>query len=164
MSHFEFAIAVVLLHEGGYVDHPADPGGETNFGITKRDFPHLDIRGLTREQAAAIYRDHYWKPIYDKITSPWVAAKVFDMAVNMGGRQAAQLVQRAVGVVADGIFGPVTVAAVNALDEAACLAAIKEQQAGFYRMLANRRQSMQVFLKGWLARAEWPKQGEQGVA
>ena len=53
MSHFDEAIKVVLAHEGGYVNHPKDPGGETNHGITKRDYPHLNIKELTKEEAAA---------------------------------------------------------------------------------------------------------------
>ena len=82
MARFDMSIETILKHEGGYVNDPDDPGGETNFGISKRQYLKIDIASLTIEQAKMLYRQDYWK--YDEIISQPVATKVFDMAVNMG--------------------------------------------------------------------------------
>lgn len=152
MSHFEKAILSVLKHEGGYVNHPNDPGGETNFGITKKVYPNLDIRKLTVEEAKEIYRRDYWLSGLDDLPYP-VAAKIFDMVVNMGTRQAIKLVQRAVDVSDDGILGKGTLAALKVHPDA--LQRICNQQELFYNQLVVRKPQMKVFLKGWLKRASW---------
>lgn len=153
MSYFDRAIKPVLQHEGGYVNDPVDPGGETNFGITKRNYPQLDIKHLTVEEAIEIYRRDYWRPIYDEMTDGDAACKIFDMAVNMGHRQAHKLLQRGVGVDDDGVFGPVTLAAANGchnLTDRLC-----KQQAKFYQVLVMKRPALHKFLNGWLSRARW---------
>ncbi|KKL48233.1 hypothetical protein LCGC14_2327530, partial [marine sediment metagenome] len=96
MASFDKAIPTILKHEGGYVHDPLDPGGETNFGISKRAFPELDIKNLTSGQAVDIYRERYWlHHIYDGIVNQDIATKVFDLAVNMGHRAAHRLLQKA---------------------------------------------------------------------
>lgn len=83
-ENFEKAIEFVLKWEGGYVNNPHDPGGETNWGISKRSYPHLDIKGLTKEQAIAIYKKDYWEKCgCDKLDYP-LDIIVFDTAVNCG--------------------------------------------------------------------------------
>lgn len=149
-SNFDKAIPFILKHEGDYVNHPDDPGGETNFGITKRDYPHLDIKNITREDAIDIYRKVYWFSALDQLPFQ-IAAKVFDMVVNMGRVQATKLAQRAAGVVDDGVFGPKTI---DALKDTP-ISKIINQQVMFYSMLATRRPKLKVFLKGWLSRANW---------
>lgn len=85
MADFEQAVALVLKHEGGYVNDPTDPGGETNFGISKRSFPALDIRSITRDQAARIYRNEYWSEINGyQISDQSYANSLLDFAVNCG--------------------------------------------------------------------------------
>lgn len=153
MSYFDRAIRFVLQHEGGLVNDPADPGGLTNRGITKRDYPHLDIASLTEAETIEIYRKDYWRPVYDEMADADAACKVFDMAVNMGHRQAHKLLQRAIGALDDGVFGPKTLEAANNchnLTERLC-----KQQAEFYQNLVLKRPAMQKFLRGWLRRAEW---------
>jgi len=161
MSYFDRAIKYVLQHEGGYQNDPSDTGNQstgefqgTNFGITAKNYPHLNIRELTQEQAIEIYRRDYWRPIYDEMTDGDAACKLFDMAVNMGHRQAHKLLQRATGNNnADGIFGNVTLGMANAtpdLVDRLCAA-----QAEFYQELVRKRPVMGKFLKGWLRRAEW---------
>jgi len=108
---FRKAVEIVLRHEGGLVDHPADPGGLTNFGISQRAYPGLDIRNLTREQAAAIYHRDYWLPVKGDELPPEVATVLFDMAVNMGVSRAVRLLQRSLNVPQDGLLGPRTIAA-----------------------------------------------------
>jgi len=153
MSVFDRAIKYVLKHEGGLVNDPADPGGLTNRGITQRDYPHLDIAALTLTETIAIYRKDYWRPVYDEMTNEDAACKIFDMAVNMGHRQAHKLLQRGVGVPDDGVFGEMTLAAANQCEN--LVDVLCEQQAAFYHTLVSRRPVMGKFLKGWLKRANW---------
>lgn len=107
-SDFSAAVALILAAEGGYVNDPNDPGGETNFGISRRQYPDLDIRALTRDQATVIYKRDYWTPVRgDSI--PWpLCAYVFDAAVNQGVFPAIKMLQRALDTVQDGLLGPVT--------------------------------------------------------
>lgn len=113
---FDRAVDLILQHEGGYVNDPHDPGGETNYGISKRAYPDLNIKEITRDDAKQIYRRDYWDAIRaDEMPEP-VAVGVFDMAVNAGNRTAVQLLQRIVGVKDDGIVGPVTLEAVRKHD------------------------------------------------
>jgi len=153
MSYVDRAIGYVLKNEVGYVNHPADPGGETNYGITKRGYPNLDITNLTKAEAIQIYHRDYWHPAYDRLVNEGAAIKLFDMAVNMGHKQAVKLLQRAIGVTDDGIIGPVTIRTANNtlhLIELLC-----QQQAAFYSMLVAKRPSLQPFLRGWHRRAAW---------
>src|SRR5690606_11925483 len=157
-TRFEQAIEVVLEHEGGYVNDPADPGGETKYGISKRAYPHLDIAGLTREQAIEIYRRDWWDRYgYDRICSPDVAAKAFDLAVNMAPAVAHRCLQRALHacgqrhVTIDGVLGPQTIGAANAVrPRAALLAALRAEAAAYYRALVERRPELAKFERGWL--------------
>lgn len=80
---FDKIISFVLEEEGGYVNHPSDPGGETNFGISKRQYPDVDIKGLTKPQAIEIYRRDYWKDEWEKLGFP-LATCMLDTAINMG--------------------------------------------------------------------------------
>ena len=91
MTDFEKAIAFVLKWEGGYVDNPADPGGETKFGISKRAYPSFDIKNLTEEQAKAIYRRDYWEKMGCNALAWPMNLVVFDTSVNMGCSKAAEI-------------------------------------------------------------------------
>jgi lysozyme family protein len=108
---FPRAVALILKHEGGYVNDPADPGGETNFGISKRAYPAEDIRAMTPARASAIYERDYWRRAKcDEL--PWpLAVQVFDMAVNAGVGPAVKMLQKVLGVTTDGVIGPKTLAA-----------------------------------------------------
>jgi len=166
MTKFEYAIEKTLQHEGGYIDHPADPGGATQMGISLRWYKeHVDpeatastIIGLTKERVLDLYEKYFWKPEYDLIHEKDVAAKVFDMAVNMGERQAVKLVQRACqacgkNIEDDGVIGQKTLQAINSAEVDTMLAAIRATQAGFYRGLVMKKPSNEAFIKGWLRRA-----------
>lgn len=112
---FDDAFEIVLGHEGGFVDHPADPGGATNFGISQRAYPGEDIRGMTVERAKEIYRRDYWGPAGCDALPPGIRLHVFDAAVNSGPRAAAKWLQRAVGETEDGVVGPRTVQAASSI-------------------------------------------------
>lgn len=138
MSNFAKALSVVLHHEGGYVNHPSDPGGETIYGISRRSHPDVWAKGRpTLEDAKRIYHRDYWLPIKaDAMPFP-VALMVFDAAVNAGNRRAAILLQRALRVTADGSIGPVTLAAANRADTRTLVNHIAAERIVFNSGLSN---------------------------
>lgn len=110
--NFEQAFALVISpeYEGGYVNDINDPGGETKFGISKRSYPSLDIKSLTREQVKPIYKADFWGPAgCDAVPVP-LKYPLFDFAVNSGPRRAVKTLQKRLGVLADGSLGPITLA------------------------------------------------------
>jgi lysozyme family protein len=145
---FDEAFEALIGHEGGYVNDPRDPGGETKFGISKRAYPSVDIRNLTLDGAKAIYRRDYWAPIGCDNLPAALRFHVFDAAVNSGLRQAVQFLQRAVGVAADGRLGPVTRAAVMAADPASLAARYSGARLQFMTELTT----WPTFGKGWARR------------
>lgn len=127
MDHFNKSLRLVFGHEGGYVNNPNDPGGETKFGISdRRDglmdghadidgdrVPDVRIKLLTLEQAGRIYWREYWQPLRCDELHPSIAYVLFDTAVNTGNRQAVRLLQRGLQITDDGLIGPATIAAAN---------------------------------------------------
>src|SRR5690606_31473517 len=158
-ERFLRAVEVVLDHEGGYVNDPRDPGGETKYGISKRSYPDLDIASLTREQAAEIYYRDWWQRYgYGRLQDEAVATKLLDMAVNMGPAAAHRLLQEALvfldnPVAVDGIIGPQTVAATNKADPKRLLQVLRWMAAHHYYRIAAQRPQSRAFLIGWLRRA-----------
>lgn len=166
----------LIDREGGYVNHPADRGGATCWGITEavaRAHGYRGaIRALPRDEAAAIYRRLYWlRPKFDEVAgrSPALAAELFDTGANMGPAVAATFLQRALtalnrngrdypDLVPDGRIGPATLAALDAFlavrgrqGETVLLRAIEALQGERYLRLAERRPANEAFLYGWLA-------------
>ena len=112
---FQTVVKMVLKHEGGYVDHPTDPGGETNFGISKRAYPDVDIKKLTPSTAAEIYRQDYWNRICGDKLPAGVAVVVMDYAVNSGTSRASKALQQVCNAGKDGVIGPHTLHAVHVM-------------------------------------------------
>lgn len=149
---FEKAMKFVREAEGGYYNHPNDPGGETMYGITKRDYPDLDIKNLSREKADEIFYNDYWVPsIAEKLPEP-AYISYFDSAVNTGRTQANRFLQRALGVSADGVVGPITLKAVEKADPKDLAYKIIDQRQKFYELLTESKSKLKVFLKGWTNR------------
>lgn len=147
---FSDVIPLLLISEGGYNNDSADPGGETKYGISKRSYPNEDIRGMTKERAAEIYRSDYWNLIQaDKLPS-WLRYTVFDFAVNAGVKRAVVGLQRLAGVKADGIVGPKTLEAAKTVS----LEEYTNYRAAYYRDLVKERPRLKKFLDGWLYRTE----------
>lgn len=156
---FDTALQFVLGFEGGYSNHPQDPGGATNLGITQRTLDAArakhpawglpaDVRGLKRAQAARIYRADYWDAVRGDELPAAVALLAFDCAVNQGVSRANRLLQEAVDVTPDGIIGPRTLAAVR---EASQTTLIREYAlARAFAYIATGR--MTVFGRGWFRR------------
>lgn len=159
MANFDKAIVVVLKHEGGYINNPKDPGGETNFGICKRSYPNIDIRNLTFEQAAKIYKRDFWDRYkVGEINDDDIATKLFDLSINLGERETAHVAQRALRAIGqiineDGIIGEITIAAINNSKADLLLTGLKCEAAGFYRMLVAEKPTDHIFLNNWLSRA-----------
>jgi lysozyme family protein len=162
MAHFEEAVEKTLAHEGGYVSNPNDPGGETNFGISRRSYPDVDIRNLSVDQAVEIYRRDFWLPVYEGIRSQRAANMVFDMAVNHGAAAAHRLAQEACrtfrfALRVDGQFGLLTLGALNGatlVDEDGLLRELRARRAELYARIALARPSSGGFLLGWMRRNE----------
>lgn len=112
---FEEALQKVLKHEGGYVNNPADPGGATNYGITKAVAVQYGYTGPMRtipiDTVAAIYRRNYWDRVKADEFPIAIRYPLFDAAVNSGPKQAVTWLQRAMNIPVDGIIGPQTIAA-----------------------------------------------------
>lgn len=158
-SKFEYAMKYVFKNEGGYVNIPSDPGGETNYGISEKSFPDVDLKNLTKEKAKEIYKKNFWdKCNIDSIISYCIAAKVLDVCVLCGTITGIKIVQRALlacdwRVKWDGILGTNTAHAINSVSEAACLAAIKSEVSAYLRSLIKENPKLNVFKKGWMKRA-----------
>ena len=155
---FVRAVAIVFLHEGGYSNNPADPGGETKFGISRRSYPDLDIISLTRDEAAGIYYRDWWvKYGYARLPEA-VGIKLLDFAVAapIPAHKALQRALKACGeaVDDDGRIGPQTLAALETADAKAVVAAMKSEFAGYCRLISVKRkiEGLPSFEAGWLAR------------
>lgn len=146
--NFDQAFSVLMQHEGGLVDDPNDPGGLTKFGISHRAYPALDIRNLTLDQAAAIYRADYWGPSGCEAVPDALRMDLFDMAVNSGVRTAAKCLQRAVGETEDGAIGPETLQAIQSMPVARLLARFNGERLDFLASLP----AWENFSKGWARR------------
>lgn len=170
MGNFERAHAFTSKWEGGFSDHHADPGGTTNFGISlgflraqglevgdidgDGDIDAEDIRALTGEDAARIMRREFWDALGLDGVKPLCAAVVYDTAVNMGPAFARKMAQKALGVPADGVWGPVTRAAMRTCDDGKTAAAMCHIRRARYHELVQNNAALGAFLKGWLRRVD----------
>ena len=153
---FARCLDMIFAHEGGFVDHPDDPGGATNMGITHktlaawRDVPVTvaDVRALTRAEAGEIYRANYWNALHCDGLPAGVDLVVFDFGVNAGVGRAAKLLQRLVHVEQDGQVGPITLAATRAMDAAHIVEAFSAGRMDHYRALRH----WDTFGRGWTRR------------
>lgn len=151
-------LALILKHEGGYVDHPEDPGGATMKGITLATFSAFKGKSMSKDELRAIsdadvntiYKDQYWDALNCDDLKSGVDLLAFDMAVNKGVRRAVRLMQRGAGAVEDGVLGPKSMAAINAADPADLIAKVSEARRDFYKSL----KTFPTFGRGWLRRVD----------
>lgn len=175
MDHFESALADVLNHEGAYVDHKNDLGGATNYGISLRFLKQLpalagdvnkdghidsnDIKQLTLDDTADFYRTYFWQHYrLDEIEDALLAIKLMNLFVNMRGKTAALIVQRAANdlnakLVEDGVLGSKSIAKINSLETLELLVCIKYQAWMVYQAIVKHTPSQAVFINGWRRRA-----------
>lgn len=152
-SNFEHALAAVLHHEGGFVNHPADPGGMTNLGCTKKVWEEwvghpvdeAAMRALTPADVAPLYKARFWDKVRGDDLPAGVDYAVFDCAINSGPGRAAKFLQEVVGVAADGAIGPGTLRAVAAMAPASIVEKYNARRLGFLQSLPT----WGTFGKGW---------------
>lgn len=158
VDRFPLCVSRIFKQEGGYVNHPSDPGGATNMGITIGTLSDWrghavtpeDVRNLTREEAGDIYRAGYWDPVKGSELPVGVDLVVFDFGVNAGPSRAIKMLQRVVGASNDGIIGPETLRLVRIRDATGVVIAYGEARLDYYRSLRH----FDTFGKGWTARTE----------
>ncbi|MCK9133420.1 glycoside hydrolase family 108 protein [Haemophilus influenzae] len=142
----------LIGHEGGYVDDPRDPGGETNWGVTKRTAQANGYTGamktMTRQQAYEIYRRAFWLRYNCEQMPDAVAYQFFDAAVNHGFGNASRMLQRAVNVADDGIIGNMTIAAIKKMAISDVIMRLNAERLEFYFKLGT----FATFGKGWVRR------------
>jgi lysozyme family protein len=138
----------IIGHEAGYVNNPQDPGGETKWGISKRSYPHLDIKNLTREQARDIYYNDFWLKIQGDAMPDALAFQCMDFAINSGIETAIRYLQRAVGVADDGHIGPVTLSKLGATDKNDVIMKLNAERLDYMTKLSNWPNAS----KGWARR------------
>lgn len=136
----------------GYVNIPADTGGETKYGIAQRPNPEINVRGLDLAQAMEVYHRKYWLSGKCDLLPYNVAVIHFDGCVNHGVGRACKFLQRSVGAVEDGVIGNMTIAAVNEKAPDAVIESISSTRTDFYNAIVQRNASQGIFLKGWLRR------------
>lgn len=147
-------IELTLDIEQGYVNHVNDRGGETKWGISRRSYPNLDIKNLTREEAGMILKRDYFDALrLAEVKDDSLRWKIFDMAVHFGQLRAKIYTQHALGVVADGVFGPQTLEALNSQDPQRVLARLIDKCVMHFTRIVTRDPSQLAFLEGWMKRA-----------
>lgn len=155
-ENFRGCLEKLLKHEGGFVNHPKDPGGMTNLGVTKRVYEEFvgrdvdiqEMRELTPDDVGPIYRAMYWDRIKGDDLPSGVDWCVFDWAVNSGPGRAAKALQTFIGVTADGSIGPQTLQTLAAFDPAEVIDAMHATRQNFYESL----ETFETFGKGWTRR------------
>ena len=157
-QNYDQCLKIILHHEGGYVNHPEDPGGETNLGVTKRVYEEhggtKDMKDLTVEDVAPIYKKGYWDKMKGDDLPSGLDLCVFDFGVNAGPGRAAKFLQKMIGTTVDGGIGPMTLAKVNEyVDSNGLEESIKQYQSArqeYYESLST----FGTFGKGWTRRVD----------
>ena len=155
-NNFQRCLNEILKHEGGYVNHPQDPGGITNLGVTKKVWEEWvghevsadDMKALTPEMVAPLYENRYWDACKCDNLPSGVDYCVFDCAVNSGRVRSIKFLQSVVGAVPDGAIGPVTIASANSRGARLTIEQFCDKREAFWRSLPT----FETFGKGWLRR------------
>jgi lysozyme family protein len=159
-GNFKHCLELLLASEGGWVNHPSDPGGETNLGVTKRVWeeyvghPVESLKKLTKDNVAPLYEQKYWRPCYGEVLPRGLDFLVFSMGVNAGTGRSVKLLQSSLGCVADGIIGPRTRELISASDVSKLISKFSETRREYYQAL----KTFPVFGKGWIARVDREKE------
>tara|TARA_B100000965_G_C19396011_1_gene671195 strand:+ start:271 stop:783 length:513 start_codon:yes stop_codon:yes gene_type:complete len=155
-ENFEDCLNTILHHEGGYVNHPRDPGGETNLGVTKRVYEEWggskDMKDLTEEDVAPIYKKNYWDRVKGDHLPSGLDLAVFDWAVNSGTGRAAKKLQSMIGTVADGGIGPNTLKTLDEYIEVQGMEKVIEEYRDIRQDFYESLKTFDTFGKGWTRR------------
>ena len=158
IGNFKECLDLVLKSEGGFVNHPSDPGGMTNLGVTKRvwqeytghEADEKEMRSLTPEKVAPLYEQKYWRPCYGEVLPRGLDFVVFSMGVNAGPGRSVKLLQQSIGCVPDGIIGPRTRELISTSNTATLITKFSEARREYYKSL----KTFPTFGKGWLNRVD----------
>lgn len=154
MAFFKIAASNTIGIEGGYSNHPNDYGGETNFGISKRSYPNLDIKNLTRDDAITIYKRDFWDRYrIEEIKNQEIANYIFDMLININPIKVGNIVQKALGIKVDGIIGSKTIFEINSSNTIILFFNLRLNRIKHYNELAASDESQLPNLVGWIRRA-----------
>ena len=161
-QNFEECMARLLDHEGGYVWHAEDPGGETNLGVTRAVYEQYagrqvmdgEMKGLTHDDVYPIYKENYWDRVRGDDLPSGVDWSVFDFCVNSGVSRSAKALQRIIGVEQDGGIGPMTLRAVAEVEPAEIIEQMHHMRDSFYRSLST----FDTFGRGWTRRNDETKE------
>lgn len=167
-ENWEAAFAAVLKHEGGYVNHPKDPGGRTNLGVTQRaweeyvdrDVTEAEMRALTPEIVKPFYKTKYWDKIRGDELPSGVDYAAYDLAVNSGVGRAAKYLQQIAGVPADGVIGPKSMEAILSCNPEETVDVLCDMRLDFLQKLPT----WDTFGKGWARRVEEVKTKASAMA
>lgn len=159
MTRASVCIPRILKHEGGFVDHPKDPGGATNKGITLATFREFikpggtveDLKHLTTDQAVIVYKRQYWDRVVADLLPVGLDYAVADFAVNSGPARAAKYLQALVGVAQDGMIGPQTLAAVADFETAHLIDRLCDRRLKFMKSIKG-GSLWKTFGRGWARR------------
>ncbi len=155
-ENFDKCLDMLLSHEGGFVDHPDDPGGMTNLGVTKkvydewigRESTEQEMRDLTPEDVGPIYKKNYWDRVKGDLLPSGVDWCAFDWAVNSGKSRPSKAIQRAVGATQDGAIGPATIGLIMEKDPEEIINYVYGVRQDFYKGL----KTFETFGRGWTRR------------
>ena len=158
MSDFKECLDLVLKSEGGFCNHPSDPGGMTNLGVTKKVWEEfvghpvseVDMRALTPEKVAPLYEQKYWRTCYCEVLPRGLSFLIFSMGINAGPGRGVKLLQSCLGGVADGVIGPRTMELIKSLNVTDLIQKYSNARRDYYKSL----KTFDVFGKGWLARVD----------
>ena len=157
-NKFSEALEVILHHEGGYVNHPKDPGGETNLGVTKRVYEDFggekEMKDLTKEDVEPIYKQNYWDRVKGDDLPEGLDLCIFDFAVNAGPGRAAKFIQRLVGTTVDGGIGPNTLKCIDDYVKENSVAETIEKYQSMRQEYYEGLSTFETFGRGWTRRVD----------
>lgn len=167
LSNWEVSFERVLKSEGGFVNHPKDPGGMTNLGVTKRiweewvqhSVDEAEMRALTPELVKPMYKARYWDAVKGDDLPRGLDYAMYDFAVNAGPWRAVKVLQCALGVTADGVIGRQTITAANKVDSTELLELFTLGKEAFYKSLDG----FSTFGRGWLNRVAEVQKAAEGM-
>jgi lysozyme family protein len=167
-ENWDDCFKMVLKHEGGFVNHPKDPGGMTNLGVTKRNWEvylnravtEQDMRALTPETVKPFYKTLYWDKIKGDQLPAGIDYAAYDLAVNSGVGKAAKYLQEIAGTPADGVIGPKSLEAIQSCDAAETVDALCDMRVSFLKGLST----FDTFGKGWMIRVDNVKEKATAMA
>lgn len=154
-GNFGHCLDLVLKSEGGWVNNPNDPGGETNLGVTKRVWeewvghPVESLKNLTKDQVAPLYEQKYWRPCYGEVLPRGLDYCVFSFGVNAGPGRSVKLLQQSLGLVCDGVIGPRVREKLRNSNIADIIVSFTQLRREYYQSL-----NKPMFIKGWLNRCD----------